>query len=112
MPIEEAAQLLAAEADILVYAYDDIAFAAASSAVRVGLATGVPVLTSPTRWFEDLRDITFQPLNLPEGVQQLLEDQHLRDRLTSAARAYGHEHSGQGTAERHSALWQSRETHH
>lgn len=112
LPIEDAARLLAAEADILVYGYDDIAFASTSSAVRVGLATGVPVLTSPTRWFEDLRDVTFQPQDLNEGVRQLLEDPELRDRLTSAARDYCHEHSWYRTAERHLALWQSLEAHH
>jgi glycosyltransferase involved in cell wall biosynthesis len=109
---EEAAQLLAAEADILVYGYDEISFAAASGAVRIGLATGVPVLTSPTRWFEDLRDVTFQPPNLVEGARQLLEDTALRRRLTSAARDYCHEHSWLRTAERHLALWQSLEAHH
>jgi glycosyltransferase involved in cell wall biosynthesis len=109
LPIEETARLLAAEADILIYCYDDVTFAAASSAVRVGLATGVPVLTSPTRWFEDLRDVTFQPQNLTEGARQLLEDADLRDRLTSAARDYCHENSWHRTAERHLALWQSLE---
>lgn len=112
LPEEEAAQLLAAEADILVYDYDEVPFAAASSAVRVGLATGVPVLTSPTRWFEDLRGVTFQPQNLVEGARQLLEDTSLRQRLTSAARDYCHEHSWRRTAERHLALWQSLEAHH
>ncbi|MBC8029001.1 MAG: glycosyltransferase [Pyrinomonadaceae bacterium] len=109
LPIEEVAQVLAAEADILVYGYDEVPFAAASSAVRVGLATGVPVLTSPTRWFEDLRDVTYQPQDLTEGARQLLEDADLRDRLTSAARDYCQENSWHRTAERHLALWQSLE---
>jgi glycosyltransferase involved in cell wall biosynthesis len=107
LPIEEVAQMLAAETDILVYGYDEVPFAAASSAVRVGLATGVPVLTSPTRWFEDLRDVTFQPQDLTEGARQLLEDSDLRDRLTSAARDYCEENSWPRTADRHLTLWQS-----
>jgi glycosyltransferase involved in cell wall biosynthesis len=109
MPEAEAARLLAAEADMLAYWYDDNTQTAASAAVRVGLATGVPVLASPTGWFTDLRDVTFQPPDLIEGVRQLLEDTSLRDRLTSAARDYCHEHSWPSIAERHLALWQSLE---
>ena len=109
MPVAEAARLLAAEADILVYWYDHIPFASASSAVCVGLATGVPTLASPTSWFEDLRDVTFQPRHLVEGVERLLDDTALRDRLLVAARDYCHEHSWPRTAERHLTLWQSLE---
>jgi glycosyltransferase involved in cell wall biosynthesis len=112
LPVAEAAQLLAAEADILVYWYDEISQASASSAARVGLATGVPVLTSQTSWFEDLRDVTFQPRNLVGGIEQLLDDTALRERLAANARDYCHEHSWPRTAERHLALWHSLEEHH
>jgi glycosyltransferase involved in cell wall biosynthesis len=101
----EAARRLAAEADILVYWYNDIDLAPASGAVRVGLATGVPVLTSPTRWFADLQEATYQPQNLIVGVQRLFEDVSLRERLTASAREYCHENSWSRTAERHLALW-------
>jgi glycosyltransferase involved in cell wall biosynthesis len=109
LPVAEAARLLAAETDILVYWYDDITHASASGAVRVGLATGVPVLASPTSWFADLRDVTFQPHDLTEGVQRLLEDTGLRGQLTSATRDYCHEHSWPRIADRHLALWRSLE---
>ncbi|HEV3468491.1 MAG TPA: glycosyltransferase [Pyrinomonadaceae bacterium] len=109
LPVADAARLLAAEADILVYWYDEIPFASASSAVRVGLATGVPVLASPTSWFEELAGVTFQPRDLVEGVARLLEDTSLRERLAAAARDYCHEQSWPRTAERHLALWQSLE---
>lgn len=112
LPVAEAARLLAAEADILVYWYDDIPFASASSAVRVGLATGLPVLASPTRWFEDLRDVTFQPRHLAEGIERLLDDTALRHHLATAAREYCHANSWPRTAERHLALWHSLETDH
>jgi glycosyltransferase involved in cell wall biosynthesis len=112
MPVAEAARLLAAEADILVYWYDDITFASASAAVCVGLATGVPIVASPTRWFEELRDVTFQPSDLLEGIERLLDDTALRDRLASAARVYCQENSWPRTAERHLALWHSLEAHH
>ncbi len=110
LPVEEIARRLAAEADILVFWYDEVGFAAASGAVRVALATGVPVLTSPTGWFEELRDVTFQPSNLVQGIEQLLDDTALRARLTSAARAYCEANSWSRVAERHQALWQSLES--
>jgi glycosyltransferase involved in cell wall biosynthesis len=109
LPTPEIAQRLAAEADVLVFWYDDVAHASASGAVRVGLATGVPVLASPTGWFQDLRGVTYQPQGLVQGVRRLLEDTSLRERLTAAARDYCHEHSWARSAERHLALWRSME---
>jgi glycosyltransferase involved in cell wall biosynthesis len=109
LPVDEVARRLAGEADVLVFWYDPPAFAAASGAVRVGLATGVPVLTSPTGWFEDLREVTYQPDDLVGGIQRLLRDSGLRDRLTAAARDYCHEHDWPRIAERHLTLWRSLE---
>jgi glycosyltransferase involved in cell wall biosynthesis len=109
LPVAEAARQLAAEADILVFWYDEVAHASVSSAVRVGLASGVPVLTSPTSWFSDVRDATYQPDNLIEGVRHLLDDTPLQERLTLAAREYCHENSWIRTAERHVALWRTLE---
>jgi glycosyltransferase involved in cell wall biosynthesis len=102
---EEVARRLAAEADLLVFWYDEPSFAAASGAARVGLATGVPVLTSPTSWFADLTEATFQPASLVDGVRRGLDDDVLRRRLTETARAYCHDHSWARVAERHLALW-------
>jgi glycosyltransferase involved in cell wall biosynthesis len=107
MPVEESARLLASEADILVYWYDDTGPVSASGAVRVGLATGVPVLASPTKWFEDLHEVTYQPADLIDGVRRLFDDTTLRDELTSAARDYCHQNSWARTAERHLTLWRS-----
>jgi glycosyltransferase involved in cell wall biosynthesis len=109
LPADEIAGRLAAEADALVFWYHDVTVLAASSAVRMGLATGVPVLTSPTGWFTDIQEQTFQPANLVEGVDRLLDDTSLRTRLTAAARDYCHDHSWPRIAERHLALWESLE---
>ncbi len=46
LPAERIAHRLAAEADVLVFWYDDVPYASASGAARIGLSTGVPVLTS------------------------------------------------------------------
>jgi glycosyltransferase involved in cell wall biosynthesis len=109
LPVEEIATRLAAEADVLVFWYDEADFPSVSGAVRVGLASGVPVLTSPTTWFADLREVTYQPADLEQGVRHLLEDTKLRANLVEAATAYCHAHSWTRIAERHVALWRSLE---
>ena len=110
LPVTDIAQRLAAEADIVVCWYDEIVRASASGAVRVALATGVPVLTSSASWFNELSQATYQPENLINGVARLLDDTRLRKRLTVAARDFCHENSWSQTAERHLALWQELET--
>jgi glycosyltransferase involved in cell wall biosynthesis len=109
MSVEEIARRLAAEADMLAFWYDEPSCASASSAVRIGLATGVPVLASPTSWFADLRDQTYQPDDVTKGVQRLLDDSTLRDRLTAAATDYCKEHSWPNVADHHLRLWQALE---
>jgi glycosyltransferase involved in cell wall biosynthesis len=110
LPVDEVARRLAAECDILVFWYDHSSHASSSYAARIGMATGVPVLTSPTGWFADLRECTYQPEDLFEGVKQLMEDTPLRERLVTASRDYCHENSWPRIAERHLALWRAMET--
>jgi glycosyltransferase involved in cell wall biosynthesis len=109
LAIEAIARRLAQEVDILVYWYEDTSMFAASAAVRVGLATGIPVLTSPTQWFCDLRHATYQPDDLAAGVARLLEDGDLQRDLTAAGREHCHQHSWKNIARRHEALWQTLE---
>jgi glycosyltransferase involved in cell wall biosynthesis len=109
LPVHEVAQRLAAEADILVFWYEETGTAQASLAARVGLATGVPVLTSPTSWFEDLGEAVYQPADLIEGSCQLLEDDHLRERVGAAAQGHCQRQSWPSIAKRHSELWHSLE---
>jgi glycosyltransferase involved in cell wall biosynthesis len=106
LPIEEVARRLAAEADILVFWYDEYPLYAASYAVRIALATGVPVLASPTNWFHDLTEVTYQPEDLTTGIERLLTDEDLRDRLTTTAREYCCQHRWSVIAARHRALWE------
>jgi glycosyltransferase involved in cell wall biosynthesis len=110
LPARDAAAALAAECDALALWYDPAPVAAASGAARVALATGVPILASPTAWFSDLRHVTHQPDDLVEGIGQVLEDTILRDRLTLAAREYCHAHSWRHIAAEQAALWQSVES--
>lgn len=109
MPADEIAGRLAAEADVLVFWYKPVGYLGASAAVRIGLSTGVPVMTSPTAWFDDLKDVTYQPDDPVEGVRRLLEDTELRQRLVSAARDYCHENRWARIAQRHRSLWESLE---
>ena len=103
----EIARRLAAEADVLVFPYAQPRFAAVSGAVRVGLASGVPVLTTPTTWFSDLREATLQTDDLAGGIARLLEDTALRDELSTAAREHCHDHSWERVAQRHAELYRS-----
>ena len=105
LPEEQIAANLAAETDILVYWYDDLPFDAVSGAARTGLATGVPVLTSPTRMFADLQGVTYQPQDLETGIQTLLDDTQLREQVTAAARDYCHSNSWQTISQKHQTIW-------
>ncbi len=109
LPIEEIARRLAAEADILAFWYDDTDLHTTSGAIRVAMATGVPVLASPTRWFTDVREATYQPEILIEGVERLLGDIDLQREVTAAAHDYCNAHSWIRTAELHRELWRSLE---
>lgn len=103
----EIARRLAAEADVLVFPYAPPRFAAVSGAVRVGLASGVPVLTTPTTWFSDLRAVTLQTDDLAGGIARLLDDTALRDELSTAARQHCHDNSWASAARRHVDLYTS-----
>ncbi len=107
LPSEECARRIAAEADALIYWYKDIDVYSASGAVRVGLATGVPIVASSSRWFDEMREAVYQPSDLVDGVRQILDDTPLRDRTVAGARAYCEENSWGRTGERHRALWRS-----
>jgi glycosyltransferase involved in cell wall biosynthesis len=109
LPEWRAAQMLAAEADILAFFYDDEPYLSASGAVRVGMATGVPVVTSTARWFAELGEAVYRADDPIDGVQRLLEDTSLRVRTIEAARAYCDAHSWPRTAARHLALWRELE---
>jgi glycosyltransferase involved in cell wall biosynthesis len=110
LPVETVARRLAADCDVLVFWYDEVPHASASGAARVGLATGVPVLTSPTGWFADLRDVTYQPADVLEGVRRLLDDSALRAKLSAAARDFCSQHAWRRVAAEHLTLWQSVES--
>jgi glycosyltransferase involved in cell wall biosynthesis len=107
LPEAEIARRLAAEADILAFPYSEVDHVSVSGAVRIGLATGVPVLCSPTRWFEELRELTYQPADLAEGAIRLLEDSALRNNVSHAAKDFCHENSWPRVAEKHLTLWRS-----
>jgi glycosyltransferase involved in cell wall biosynthesis len=105
MPEREVVRILAAKADILAFLYDETNYHSASGAVRLGLATGIPVLTSTAQWFTELGEAVHRVEHFPAGALRLLEDSSLRQRTTEAARAYCQEHSWPRIAARHLALW-------
>lgn len=111
LPLPEVAAQLAARADVLVFHYDEISHCSASSAVLVGLSTGVPVLTSATSWFADHGDAVHRAgrdaAGLAAGLERLLDDDDLRDRTAAAAHQYCVSNSWSRTAARHVELWNS-----
>lgn len=114
LPLPEVAAQLAARADVLVFHYDEFSHHSASSAVLVGLSTGVPVLTSATNWFDDHGDAVYRAgrdaAGLAAGLERLLDDDELRERTVAAAREYCVSNSWSRTAARHVELWNSFET--
>lgn len=107
LPSEDIAVQLAAEADILVYWYGEIDHASTSGAARIGLATGVPVLTSRSAMFDDLREAVYQSDDLVEGIAHLLDDTLLRQDITAAAREYCFQYNWKRIAAMHEALWET-----
>lgn len=105
LPAGEVARRLAAEADVLAFWYDEARHPVASAAVRHGLATGVPVLASPTGWFADVREATYQPPDLVAGLARLLEDSALRRDLERGARELCERTAWPRIAAAHSELW-------
>ena len=65
------------------------------------------MLTTPTTWFSDLRDVTLQTDDLAAGIARLLDDTALRDALTDGARRHCAEHSWDRQARRHAELYAS-----
>ncbi|HEX9990079.1 MAG TPA: glycosyltransferase [Chloroflexia bacterium] len=105
----ELASELAQAADVLVYWSDGCSQAYTRHAALLGLASGVPVVTS-REGFSGLRSVTYQPSDLTEGIEDLLGDMALRERLASSARSYCHEHTWTRAAEAHLALWRTLES--
>ncbi len=104
---EEAAVLLAKEADVLVYWYDESNYQSTSGAVLTGLASGVPVITSASGMFADVQSVTLQVTDLSAGINELLDHDELRRDLAESAREYCTVNSWARTAARHVNLWDS-----
>ncbi len=93
LPHEELLQELHAQCDLLVFWYQEVDHASASAAVRVGLASGVPVVTTATNWFRDLGEAVYRPAQLQTGLERLLTDSALYDHYQAAGREYCLAHS-------------------
>jgi hypothetical protein len=63
------------------------------------------VLTSPTSWFADLREVTYQPADPVEGVARLVSDSELRDLLVGSAQQYCHHHTWRRVADEYARVW-------
>ena len=100
---EEALFLLSA-CDAIVYPYQR-SQESASGAVRLGLAAGRPVLTTPLPVFADLGDIVWQlqgtaAVDIADGVLSLLQDDNRRAAIAQSQRHWVHDHSWAAQATR------------
>ena len=89
---EEDALAALAEADLIVYPYQKTQ-ESASAAVRLGLASLVPVATAPLAIFDDVRAIThrlpgFTPADIAAGIRSLLADQALLCRFAAEQKSW------------------------
>jgi glycosyltransferase involved in cell wall biosynthesis len=111
LPIQDLAARLAAEADVLVFPYDEVSHFSASSAALIGLSTGVPVLTSDTNWFADLGLAVHRyrggVQELSAALAELLDDDALRRRVSEAGHSHCATHSWNSVAADHVSLWNS-----
>jgi glycosyltransferase involved in cell wall biosynthesis len=87
LPSEEVVRILGA-ADLIVYPYQNT-HESASAAVRMGLASRRPVVTSPVAIFSDIASIShvlpgFMPSEIALGVRQLLEERSELERYSAA----------------------------
>lgn len=95
-PIEDSLNLLRL-ADLQLFVYGDTQ-ESASAAVTVGLATGRPVLVSPSPIFNEVKACTYglasaTPKAVVQGVLNLLSQSHLANDLSRAQRQWMNEHS-------------------
>jgi glycosyltransferase involved in cell wall biosynthesis len=102
-----AAETASRNADAVVLWHDAAPGLGTSYQARVALASGLPVMTSPAPQFADLDAAVYQPSCLVDGLDQILEDEALRQRVVEAATRFRQAHAWSQTAERHRALWSS-----
>jgi glycosyltransferase involved in cell wall biosynthesis len=104
---EELARRLNEEADAVVFWDHEGCYLAASHTARIALASGAPVLTSPTSQYADLAAATFQPEDLGAGLREVLESRTRSAELAGAARAFCEEASWPRIAALHLVLWRT-----
>jgi glycosyltransferase involved in cell wall biosynthesis len=100
----EQSMLLLQASDIIVYPYQHTG-ESASGAVRYGLSSLRPILTTPLPIFDDVTEMTaraegVRPLQIAQALQKLLEDPGEQQRLVALEQAWLDEHSWKVVAER------------
>jgi glycosyltransferase involved in cell wall biosynthesis len=100
----EESMLLNQACDLLVFPYQFTA-ESASGAVRPGIASLRPVLTTPSPIFDEVADLVEQAkgssaLDIAEAMERLLGDNDRRDKLFEAQKAWVDERSWEATTKR------------
>ena len=100
----EQSMLLLQASDVIVYPYQHSG-ESASGAVRYGLSSLRPILTTPLPIFDDVKGMTarsagVRPLQLAQGLEKLLDSPEEQQRLVALQQAWLDEHSWKVVAER------------
>ncbi len=104
---EALANRLGEEADVVVLWHDESDAALTSQAARVALASGLPVLASPTSTFADVAAATLQPADLVAGLDELFSHAEARRVAVEAARRHCEEASWARLASEYETFWRT-----
>jgi glycosyltransferase involved in cell wall biosynthesis len=99
---------LSKEVDAIIYWYKEGNAVSGSSAVAMGMATGVPCVTSSTSWFRELP--TYKPRKLVDGIDRILQDDALRQKIIDKQYEYCEVNNAPFVGRAHEELWDSLRT--
>lgn len=88
-----------ARADVIVYPYQNTQ-ESSSAAVRMGLATGQPVATTPLDIFEDVAEVVYtlpgtSPRDIAQGIKTLMTENDFREKIKTTQQAWLKSHDWQ-----------------
>lgn len=91
-----------AAADVAVFAYPE-AKETASGAIRLAMATGIPIIITPSSQLKDLQDVGLvipdnNPESIAQAIRELVSDPQLRQRIQRQVRMYTQAHDWENTA--------------
>jgi hypothetical protein len=106
LPLDEIIDSLSTRADVLVCWRKEFGpFNYGSGSVRASLASGVPVIASRAKVFDDLGEAVYKPESIEEGLDDMRMWPLLRQAKINIARRYVHSRSAEAHADAHRELY-------